>query len=184
MMGKPTKSLYFIALVPKGDLLDELWDLKREVSKTYDTKHALKSPPHVTLFMPFKWRDDREEKLIQHFSGIDKGALNLKLEGFNCFAPRVLYVDVELTETLEELYTQVKKLAQKLVPDQASSYKDRGFTPHLTIAFRDLRKSKFHEAWAFYKEKKYNAEQMIETVTLLKHNGQSWDIHHEFPLKR
>ena len=34
----------------------------------------------------------------------------------------------------------------------------RGFHPHITIAFRDLKKQVFHKAWEEFKDKKYNID--------------------------
>ncbi len=184
MSQKISKSLYFIALVPEEPLLEELWKLKKIISEEYYTRQALRSPPHVTLFMPFQWRDDREEKLIEHLSQIDHPEVKLELSGFDAFPPRVLYMDVVQHNSLMDLQQHVLKLVRRILPSKDGNYKDRGFTPHLTLAFRDLRKSEFQKAWEAYKDREFKAEQRIVDVCLLKHNGKYWEIFRKFPLRK
>ena len=176
------KSLFFIALIPSDELLEQLWDLKKEISQKYNTRRALNSPPHVTLFMPFQWRDDRTKELVNHLSKIESPSILLNLKNFAAFAPRVLYVDIELNDKLYDLYDLVRKSSQKILPAKDASYKNRGFTPHVTLAFRDLKKSNFNEAWEEYKDKEFSATQLIKKFSLLKHNGKNWDVFKEFPL--
>ena len=44
----------------------------------------------------------------------------------------------------------------------------RGFHPHATVAFRDLKKNKFEEVWKTFKEKKFDAQFEYTSFSLLK----------------
>lgn len=47
-MGK-----YFLAIVPDEAICDEVTILKEQLRDSFGLKYALRSPPHITLKMPF-----------------------------------------------------------------------------------------------------------------------------------
>ena len=47
--------LYFIALLPPDSIQDYATEVKQYFADNYDSKHAFKSPPHITLQPPFEW---------------------------------------------------------------------------------------------------------------------------------
>lgn len=51
-------ALYFIALVLPSPLYEEVTRLKEYFRDRYNSKAALRSPPHITLHMPFKWKEN------------------------------------------------------------------------------------------------------------------------------
>jgi 2'-5' RNA ligase len=61
-----------------------------------------------------------------------------------------------------------------------ANYKKRPFKPHLTIAFRDLKKSQFPKAWEFYKHRPFKSACEIDGISLLKHDGKQWQSEREF----
>ena len=71
MEAKAKKKHYFIALVPESPLRDEVDDFKREIKDRFGAAHALKSPAHITLQMPFHWLESEEhllEKCLREFA--------------------------------------------------------------------------------------------------------------------
>ena len=65
-----SESLYFIAVLPSEEIHEEITVLKHEIAEKYESKHALRSPPHITLHMPFKWKDKRFEDLVNVMKGL------------------------------------------------------------------------------------------------------------------
>jgi 2'-5' RNA ligase len=55
--------LYFIALVVHGELAEKIRTIQLYCSETYQSKKALRSPPHVTLIPPFR-HDDSIENIL------------------------------------------------------------------------------------------------------------------------
>jgi len=45
------------------------------------------------------------------------------------------------------------------------------FTPHMTIAYRDLDKPKFDLAWSTYRNRTFDERMTLESLWLLKHDG-------------
>ncbi len=181
-MSDKNKALYFVALVPPEPIRSEIHDLKEEVHERYQSKAALKSPPHITLHMPFKFREDREKKIFECLTNSTQSEkpFDISHKGFGCFEPRVIFVNVDLTKDLSEFQTAlVRKMRRDLNLDN-SDYKNRGFHPHMTVAFRDLKKPKFYEAWSDFETRAIETKWECESVILLKHNGKFWDIYRQF----
>ncbi|MBK5277935.1 MAG: 2'-5' RNA ligase family protein, partial [Bacteroidia bacterium] len=61
-----------------------------------------------------------------------------------------------------------------------AQYKDMPFHPHLTLAFRDLKKPMFEKAWEEFKSKEYSESFAAKHFTLLKHNGKVWESLKDF----
>ena len=58
------RDLYFIALIPHTGLREEIREIKERMRDEYGAGHALKSPAHITLQMPFK-RSPGDEDFIE-----------------------------------------------------------------------------------------------------------------------
>ena len=65
---------------------------------------------------------------------------------------------------------------------QNANYQNKPFHPHITVAFRDLKKSIYFEAWEYYQHKMLKEEFMIKQATLLKHNGRFWEQDIDFQM--
>ncbi|MBI3520659.1 MAG: 2'-5' RNA ligase family protein [Bacteroidetes bacterium] len=175
---------YFIAIVPPEPLLSHIQDVKRFVFENYQTKGALRSPGHITLHMPFSWEESKEDKLltaIEAFKYTDN--FTISLANFSCFEPRVVFINVEESEQLLDLQ---KKLVQHVkVNLQLFNQSDdlRGFHPHITIAFRDLKKPVFYKLWSDYQHKLFEAKFTCRSFSLLKQAGDRWDVYKTFEFR-
>ena len=184
-MEKQAKPLYFIAIVPPEPERSRLWELKEDFSSRYATKAALRSPPHITLHMPFRFREDRDEKVVRALTDLAAGwdPVQISLNGYGAFPPRVIYADVEASGELNTLQKDVGVVMKEKFNIFNADYKDRPFRPHLTLAFRDLKKDMFNRAWEELGEASLKMSWTCRSFCLLKHNGKTWDIHKEFSLK-
>lgn len=181
-MPAPGTELYFIALIPPSPVFDELQMLKEYLRDHYHSKAALKSPPHITLHMPFEWKEAKEEKLITALHGFSTGKkpFTISFHNFSCFEPRVIYLDIKPSESLTSLQAELHRFCKINLNLFNARYRDFPFHPHLTLAFRDLKKDAFANAWAEFREKKYSADFLADKIILLKHNGNHWTPFREF----
>lgn len=178
-------NLYFIALVPPEPYFSNIAKLKRLISESYGSKAALKSPPHITLQMPFRLKEAKEgllKKLLISFSKAIN-PLQINQEGFGCFEPRVIYINVEKSKALASLQKTLLLSLRKELKLDVSDYKNRGFTPHLTIAFRDLKKANFYIAWDHFSKQRIKHQWVAEDLVLLKHDGAQWEIFERFSFR-
>ena len=151
------------------------------MKSSFGACHALKSPAHITLQMPFR-RDEKDETIIiqelEKFSA-QQNTFDVFLNGFDCFAPRVIFIRVKNHQPLVDLHNKLNEvLSSKL--DFKSKVLTQKLHPHMTIATRDLSEDAFEQAWAHYKAKEFTASFEVSSLFLLKHNGQYWDLYKEF----
>ncbi|NOT75313.1 MAG: 2'-5' RNA ligase family protein [Cyclobacteriaceae bacterium] len=182
----PIKDRYFIAIVPPSPYYEQAAVIKNYVSDKFNSKGSLLSPPHITLHMPFEWRSDREDDLITHlqnFFSLQKQTY-VTFQNFNCFEPRVIFIQIEKTEELSHLQRALRQFCKKDLGLFNADYKDLPFHPHLTVAFRDLRKPMFKSAWEEFSKKKFEGTFLVNNISLLKHINGKWDVMKEFSLSK
>jgi 2'-5' RNA ligase len=174
--------LYFIALIPHGGLREEIREIKERMRDEYDAGHALRSPAHITLQMPFKRRPAEEDLISVALAGfaLKEKPFRVDLEGYGSFPPRVIYIRVSNPEPVRALHARLRKmLLDGLGFGQHEVTKE--LQPHMTVATRDLTKTAFSEAWPVMQKEEFTGGFRAESIFLLKHNGRNWDILREFP---
>jgi 2'-5' RNA ligase len=94
----------------------------------------------------------------------------------------VIFVDVIKNELLTKLQNELVSYIKKNLGLFNQANDMRGFQPHVTIAFRDLKKQLFYEAYTYFKTKNYTASFKATSFCLLKHTGKEWQVYKEFSL--
>lgn len=183
-MAHLRQNLFFIAVVPPDPLKAELIRIKEIFSQEYSAKAALRSPPHITLHMPFKLTENGEALLEDKLrSEVNKiNPFEIRLHNYGAFPPRVIYIDIMQNEELSVLHSAISNVMKRDFNFLNQDYKEKPYHPHLTIGFRDLRKREFERAWNKYKELELAATFIVHAVCLLKHNGKIWEIDREISL--
>lgn len=178
------EAMYFIAIVLPPPIYEEAMTQKEYFKLKYNSKASLNSPPHITLHMPFKKKVKNETLWIERLNEFFKSRhpFPLSLVDYSSFPPRVIFITVAPNAALTNLQYDLNRFCKMSLNLFNSNYRDLPFHPHVTIAFRDLKKTKFEAAWAEFKEKKFQAEFVVDSVFLLKHNGNLWVTHHQFNL--
>lgn len=170
------ENLYFISLIPTEPLRSEAWSLKEHMRDVYGSKAALNSPAHITLHMPFELKQNRERAVVEALQELAEGynSFQVEVDGFGAFPPRVLFLHIVPNDMLSRLQSDVHESMKRGFNIFNADYKKRPFHPHMTLAFRDLKKSAFEEAWFTLKEKEFKAGWLAPGITLLKHDGRQW----------
>ncbi len=176
-------SIYFIAILPPPEIRKEIKAFKLFAQKHFDSGRALRSPAHITLEPPFKWHDaqiSEVEKTLEDFAG-GHYPLSIQLNNFSAFPPRVIFVDVKKNAELQNLQNSLKRILRDKL-GLLSDRPERPFHPHVTIAFKDLRKAIYPQAWDHFSSINYQRSFSVRQISLLCHNGKIWEIKREFPL--
>jgi 2'-5' RNA ligase len=173
---------FFIALLPPPDIQVQVNAIKQHFSDRYDSRAALKSPPHITLQPPFKWLSANLPALKQCLSTFanHREPVPVQLSGFAAFPPRVIYINVLKTQELLMLQTDLMGYLETVleIVDPVST---RSFSPHMTVAFRDLTRQNFKAAWTEFQQQALQFEFRANYLTLLLHDGKRWNVSNEFP---
>jgi 2'-5' RNA ligase len=177
--------LYFIALIPPSPIYDDALEQKNYFKEQYNSKASLNSPPHITLHMPFRWKEQKETELASKLAQFIKGFGPLKvcLDNYASFPPKVIFINVVNTEPLENLQRGIHRFCKKELNLFNANYKEQAFHPHLTLAFRDLKKPNYQKAWEDFENREYKAEFIADRIALLKHTGKVWQVYREFTLE-
>jgi 2'-5' RNA ligase len=173
---------YFIAIVLPEPLLSKTEAIKHELLEGFGLKGALRSPAHITLHRPFEWKEEKEQALLNKLREFKMPAhFEIDLHGFAAFKPRVIYVNVVQNAALTSLHTHLKLFAQKELKLFNEVNDERGFHAHVTVAFRDLKRSQFERIWSTFGSRPFSGNFTCRGFELLKLNKR-WDVLQTFQL--
>lgn len=178
------KHLFYLALLLPEPVRAEAIQIQQHFKDFYDSSAAFKSPPHITLVSPFEWFLEDLPDLVQNLKDFAQvqDIISITLDGFGCFSPHVIYINAVKTQ---ELLTLQKKLTTNLeltLDIAVPLAKQRPFAPHVTVAYKDLTKDNFYQAWSEFVDKKFFYQFNISRLTLLIHRQKRWHIEQEFNL--
>ena len=172
------ESLYFIAILPPIEIQTEITAFKQLIAKKFGSTHALNAPPHITLHMPFKWKEKKSGQLMEVLRQLnqDFAPFEIVLKDFDFFEPRVVFVDVLENTPLRTLQSSVDDTCRKQLKINNGNYKDQAFHPHVTIGFRDLKKPMFYQAKEAFERMHYERCFSAKELQLLQHNAGKWEL--------
>ena len=171
---------YFIALVIPEPGFSEIESMKNSLYSEHGLKGALRSPAHLTLHRPFIWKEEKEQILIDHLTQFRfNKSIHIQLKNYSFFEPRVIYIDVLPNEALNKLHAELTLFAKTKLKLLNEAEDMRGFYPHVTIAFRDLKKAMFYTLQKEYSKQAYAFDFQVSQITLLKHE-KTWEIFKTF----
>ena len=169
---------YFLALVPPAEILDKAHQIKIGLRDQFGIKYALKSPPHITLKMPFSYNEAKEDLLVanlqEHLKGQEPFAV--KIDGVGTFGNRVIYLAIEESEMLRNCQRELSKFCKERL-HLTEELSDRNYHPHLTVAFKDLKTNHFSEVLAFVKQECFKTVYYAPELMLLKRIDGVWLVY-------
>lgn len=166
---KMSAKKYFIAIVIPDPLFTEIESVKQDLLNSHGLKGALRSPAHITLHRPFEWKEEKEELLVEKLRNFKFDSdFKIELQNFAWFEPRVIYVNVRHNEQLFELHSRLTSYAKQELKLFNEAEDMRGFHPHVTVAFRDLKKTTFYELKKGFDEKQFRGRFQCAGFSLLK----------------
>jgi 2'-5' RNA ligase len=131
------ENLYFIALIPKKELRQQITAIKQDFANRFNSKVALKVYPHITLKAPFKEPYSMHQKVISWFTGlqINQQPFVIELKDFDTFPnKRNPVVYIKPIATRELLLLQIKIIVSFI--ENISNIVDKSdieFKPHLRL---------------------------------------------------
>lgn len=175
--------MFFIGIRPPHRLEKEIHGIKETFHQKYGVQGAFRSIAHITLQMPFNLSLNRKEGFINELKKLllIQKPIELKLNDFGKFEPRVIFIKVDENEKLNALQHSIEGFMKKFQVFN-STHKNNGFTPHITVAFRDLKKPTFYKIWDEVKNRTFKERFLADSITVFEHNGKSWDIFEEIKL--
>jgi 2'-5' RNA ligase len=103
------------------------------------------------------------------------------LQDFGFFSPRVIFVSVQSNEKLFKLHDELSLHAKTRLRLFNETEDLRGFHPHVTIAFRDLKRRHFEQLMPVFQQRTFSATFPYAGFSLLKLD-KTWKEHYSFTL--
>lgn len=176
--------LRLLAILPPEPISGIVRREQERIATVHGPQHALKTPPHITLIPPVK-ADMKQAYLLEEICLMvtEKIApFPIRLHGYGAFQKNVVFVRIEQNERLELLQFQLQKEIELILPDLLKGYPDRRFTPHMTIAHKDIKGETFNTVWDELSQRRIDLSFPAKMVTLLDHDGKKWTPLKNFPL--
>lgn len=175
---KSAKRRFFVALLPPIEVQEKVNEVKGVMRDRFNSKAAFRSPPHITLHAPFEWPVSAISRLQDSLSkfAYSQKPISITLDGYNAFAPHVIYIDVARRAGLMSLQPKLLAHLESDISLTSKQDRKRTYVPHLTVAFRDLKPNMFRKAWAEFQRKEFHADFTASQLSLLAHNGKLWTV--------
>jgi 2'-5' RNA ligase len=166
---------YFLALVPPEAILEKVQDIKFLIRDQFGVKYALKSPPHITVKMPFNYNEAKEDRLIEKLKEhlIDRSPFPIRISGVGSFGKRVVYLNIPKSPELVGFQEGIKQYCKREL-HLADELSDRNYHPHLTVAFKDIKPIHFPEVFGLVKKLSFETEFVALDLVLLKRINGEW----------
>lgn len=170
-------TLYFAAVIPPEPVYSLTQDLRLYCADKFDARHALKSPPHITLLSPFRCEPERVTEASEVLKSVcrETPPFSVRLHDFGHFNRRVLYIGTDTNTALMSFQEKLEAAARNREELFHYNYHPRPFHPHLTLAFKDLSEAMFEKAWEEFRDKPFEAEFTADRLIILKHTGERWE---------
>jgi 2'-5' RNA ligase len=175
-----SENLYFIAIIPKRELREKITASKQDFANRFNSSKALKVYPHITLKAPFKYPSNAHQRVLDWFENlqIDQQPFTIGLKDFGAFHNKnnpVIFIHPEPNTQLQSMQQEIIKDFKTFLPEMVHPT-DLKFSPHVTIAYRDLDIDNFQKAWKEYQHKKFDALFEVDAFYLLQHDSKKWNI--------
>ncbi|WP_131538156.1 2'-5' RNA ligase family protein [Pedobacter nototheniae] len=177
------ENLFLVCIIPPLTVVEDIDEIRNDVSSKYNVHESLKRPAHITLYNPVKLSSLLQEQ--NFFSALEQAvftdSFNQVLKNFNGFKPYTVYIGVQQNEGIMHLQAQIKNELKplELLPAK-TNFK---FNPHLTIAFKDVKPAVFDSIMNEYKEKQFKRTFPVNSFWVYKHIDKRWQPYKEFIFK-
>jgi 2'-5' RNA ligase len=174
------EGLYFIALIPNRELREKIIAIEKDFESRFNSRKALAVYPHITLKAPFKCSAGGRNELLTWFADlvIHQRPFLINLKGFGAFHNKkspVVFINPVITEELLKMQRELVTGFSSIFPGDVHPV-DLKFTPHLTVAYRDLAPDKFLQAWGEYENRSFNDVFDVNAIYLLQHDTKKWNV--------
>jgi 2'-5' RNA ligase len=176
--------LYLLALLPPEPVFSQTWALKQEVHALTGSRNAVRLPPHITLLPPLRESIEFEAQCTAALAAFAAGeaAFEVALDGFGWFGDRTLFVRVREGAALRALHARLMAWCAAHLPQVRPE--NRPYTPHLTLATRDLPPAQVPGLRQLFGGRAYAAAFAVAQLALFRHDGRQWEPRATFLLGR
>ena len=106
---------YFIVLLLPPAFESQINMIKQDIAAQFQVKFALQSPAHLTLKMPFRYKEAKERELGLRLTALleTQAPFQLQLAGIGHFGRRNIHQQVAPSESLVQLQTMLRSFCKR-----------------------------------------------------------------------
>jgi 2'-5' RNA ligase len=159
---------YLLILHPHEELMNRIWQVKKDFQKDYQTTSFNGGRPHLTL-ASFVQYEMMEERIVNRLKTIAMGhhPFKVELKDFGSFPSHTIYINVVSKVPIQSLVKQVRTDTQRLMKLNDDNKPFFAMEPHVTIA-RRLQPWQYEKGWLEYSHKHFSGRFIADTMLLIK----------------
>ncbi|GGB85888.1 2'-5' RNA ligase family protein [Dyadobacter sediminis] len=178
---------YLIAVIPPEEINEQIRRFQYDMAERFQSSKALRNIPHITLKAPFQVAEEEHSRVLKWFKQLYTDVLpfTTELDGFGNFAASarpVMYVKPVQSPALSRLQKQIIQQFASAFPTIKVSHTEKEFSPHITIAYRDLTPAFFTNAWTVYESRPFQASFPVSEFHLMQHDENQWKTIYKYSL--
>lgn len=174
---------HFVGVLLPEDVACKIREFRSYMNERYGCKSGHGTDPHITLIPPFSLPDDYNDGDVKSAvedalqKAVKSGTLpfNARISGFGAFEERTLFAHVESDERWTKLRDFFTQSFQTNLPGSVRK-SSKIFTPHVTVANRDIPAGIMDEALRFLSNMDFHAEFSVEEIAIFKRTSRGgWE---------
>lgn len=170
---------HFIGVLVPDDITLTLEDCRRYMKERYGCRSGFQTPIHVTLVPPFHLNENytTDDLMRAIENDVVPFANELKftahVDNFSSFGERTIFAKVLRDEKWTKLRDKVLGAVLKAAPG-CTKKDQRPFTPHLTVANRDIPEGVVMDALKVMNEMELVEDFEVNNVTVFERRDGRW----------
>ncbi len=172
-------SSYFLGLTLPGELRETIESERRWMQKKWGNRSGMKTEPHITLIPPFDC-DFSVHDIKEILSGIVFPPVKVSVSGYGSFGERTIYAHVERSRELEVLLREISKT---LCDNGIRIKEEKRYTPHITIANRDIKPYSFIPSMEYLNSIDINETFSLNSFMIFFFRDYSWIADERYRVK-
>lgn len=161
---------YFIGLTLPEGLRGTIESERLWMREKWGNRSGMRTEPHITVIPPFE-SDMLLSLLKEILSSLDVPPFSVNVSGYGSFGERTIYAHVKRSLELETL---VRKATKILGENEIKVKKEKRYTPHVTIANRDIKPYSFIPSMEYLNKIDINETFMVDSFMIFEFRNYSW----------
>jgi len=177
------ENLFLVCLIPPASIVEDIEEVRNYISTAFNVHESLKRPVHITLYGPVKiTSEEMENRFFNALANASfSNAFAQVVQNFGSFPQHTFFLDVVQNPGILNLQSQIKKAIDPLqLSSQQGNFK---FTPHLTLAFKDVKPHVLEAIIKTFKDKKFKRSFNATGFSVYKHIDKRWQPYKEFAFR-
>lgn len=169
---------HFLGVLLPEDIDGEIESAREYMRGAFGCKSGQKTPLHVTLVPPFHLSEEfSTTDIICAIREIDfsRLAFTSKIDGYDAFGDRTLFAKVIPNTQWVSLRDTVLKALLNTIP-HCTKKDTRPFTPHITVANRDIPAGSSVKALKALNELELKVSFSVDNITIFERKNSLWEV--------